>query len=91
MPSVLTLVLGTLPWLALNFSISAGLHYSASFRSAFADGSEGDWQRVVENGLAPLGITWFPLLQLRRGWRTLALLGLWHVRSPWREIEVAVV
>lgn len=58
--ALLTIVVGTLPWLLLNAGTSAGLWLSEAMRQRFLSGSEGDYFRVVDNGLQPLGMAAFP-------------------------------
>jgi hypothetical protein len=53
-------VIGTVPWVVLNAGISAGLWLSAGLRQRFAVGSEGDYFRVLDHHLQPLGLTVFP-------------------------------
>jgi hypothetical protein len=61
---VIILVIGTIPWVALNLGVSTGLNFSAGFRTSFISGSEGDWQRLVVSNLTPLGLSTFPFLQI---------------------------
>jgi hypothetical protein len=55
---------GALPWLLLNVGTSTGLWLSSSFRERFRTGSEGDYFRVIDNHLAPLGMATFPEVPL---------------------------
>jgi hypothetical protein len=60
----ITALAGTLPWLLLNAGTSMGLFASASFRERFRTASEGDFFRVIDNGLKPLGMAAFPVVPL---------------------------
>jgi hypothetical protein len=55
---------GTLPWLLTNACTSAGLWLSAAFRERIRTGSEGDYFRVMQNRLEPLGMAAFPEVPL---------------------------
>jgi len=62
--SMWMIVLGTIPWLLFNLSVNLGLHLSPSFTRSFAEGSEGDYQRLLKNHLESLGLVATPLLPL---------------------------
>jgi hypothetical protein len=55
---------GTLPWLLINMGTAIGLRLSAGFRERFGTGSEGDYFRIIRNGLQPLGMSAFPAVPL---------------------------
>lgn len=59
----ITAACGTLPWFTLNLATSIGLKFSSGFRTRFVEGSEGDWLRLSEHHLIPLGLQGFPYLQ----------------------------
>jgi hypothetical protein len=60
----ITLAIGTLPWLAFNLALIAGVRLNENFPSVFATASEEDWQRLVSNQLSSLGLSAFPFLHL---------------------------
>lgn len=70
-------VVGTLPWVGLNLLFSAGLWLSAAFRARMQVASEGDYFKVLDNHLAPLGMAAFPQVPLL----CVTLLAVWAL---WR-------
>ena len=81
----LSIATGTAPWLILNAGISAALWLSAGVRQRFALGSEGDYFRVVDNHLHPLGLAVFPAVPclcvvLLVGWFSLPT---WRIGGRW--------
>ena len=59
---VLTAILATMPFLAVNLGVAAGLRLSSGFRTQFTAWSEGDWtERVIPRDLDPLGLATFPV------------------------------
>jgi hypothetical protein len=77
--SLLMALFGTVPWAAANLTTSVGLRVSQAFRARMHAGSEGDYFRVLDNHLAPLGMASFPEVPLL----ALALLGasIWLTRT----------
>lgn len=58
--ALVTAVIGTLPWFLLNAGTAVGLWLSSAFRQRMFVGSEGDFFRILDNHLAPLGMNAFP-------------------------------
>jgi hypothetical protein len=79
--STLMAIAGSLPWIALNLTASTGLWLSAGFRARMQVASEGDYFRVLDNHLAPLGMAAFPQVPLLC---VVLLAGLALLQRRWR-------
>jgi hypothetical protein len=79
-----TVLIGTLAWFVTNAGTSAGLWLSASFRRRFLTGSEGDYLRVLQDRLHPLGTSAFPAVPCLCAALLLLTLLIWRrsARGP---------
>jgi hypothetical protein len=59
-----TAIVGTLPWVLVNAAVTTGLVMSEAVRERMRNGSEGDYFRVLDNKLEPLGLFGYPTVQL---------------------------
>jgi hypothetical protein len=59
-----TAIVGTLPWALVNGAMTTGLVLSEAMRERMRNASEGDYFRILDNKLEPLGLIGFPSIQL---------------------------
>ena len=80
--SWLTAIVGTVPWVLTNIGTATGLWLSGAFRARMQTASEGDYFRVVDNHLSPLGMAAFPAVPVFAGLLLLAALWIERRESP---------
>ena len=80
--SWLTAIVGTVPWVLTNIGTATGLWLSGAFRARMQTASEGDYFRVVDNHLSPLGMAAFPAVPVFAGLLLLATLWIERRESP---------